>query len=248
MAKNQYVGVNNVARKVKQPYIGVNNVARKVKSGYVGVNGVARQYYESVVYHTWKRYNFTNITFTHINFNFRYNGYHFHKKFSWASNYSPMTTIFSVGNNAYLGNHGYIDNPLTLKADYTLSFASIGDINTMSTSYLRHSDNTYHDDKYIMPNDNYILNNTNYGGLEYIFIPGWRFAGDAHYYDINSVREYPLYYPDISYCTAISREDDGDDMTWIGINESNNYIGEITAPAGTYPDCGLSGGIFYIKQ
>lgn len=47
MAKAQYVGVNDVARKVKQPYIGVNGVARKVKNGYVGVGGVARQYFSS---------------------------------------------------------------------------------------------------------------------------------------------------------------------------------------------------------
>lgn len=45
MAKGQYIGVNNVARKVKQQYIGVDNVARKVKSGYIGVNNVARQFF-----------------------------------------------------------------------------------------------------------------------------------------------------------------------------------------------------------
>lgn len=42
MAKAMYVGVNNVARKVKKVYVGVNGVARKVKKIYVGVNGVAR--------------------------------------------------------------------------------------------------------------------------------------------------------------------------------------------------------------
>lgn len=47
MAKNIYIGVDNVARKVKQPYIGVDNVARKVKSGFIGVNNVARQFYQS---------------------------------------------------------------------------------------------------------------------------------------------------------------------------------------------------------
>lgn len=43
MAKNAYIGIDNVARKVKQPYIGVDNVARKVKSGYVGIDNVARE-------------------------------------------------------------------------------------------------------------------------------------------------------------------------------------------------------------
>lgn len=45
MAKAHYVGVNGIARKVKQPYIGVGGVARKVKNGYVGVGGVARQFF-----------------------------------------------------------------------------------------------------------------------------------------------------------------------------------------------------------
>lgn len=43
MANAMYVGVNGVARKVKQPYIGVNGIARKVAKGFVGVGNVARQ-------------------------------------------------------------------------------------------------------------------------------------------------------------------------------------------------------------
>lgn len=43
---NNYIGANNVARKVKNYYIGVNGVARKVKKMYVGVNGRARLCYE----------------------------------------------------------------------------------------------------------------------------------------------------------------------------------------------------------
>ena len=45
MGKNIYIGVDNVARKVKQPYIGIDNIARKVKSGFIGVNNVARQFF-----------------------------------------------------------------------------------------------------------------------------------------------------------------------------------------------------------
>ena len=48
MAKKMYIGVNDVARKVKKGYIGVNGVARKVKKGYIGVNGVARCFFKSV--------------------------------------------------------------------------------------------------------------------------------------------------------------------------------------------------------
>ena len=93
MAKNIYIGVDNVARKVKQPYIGVDNVARKVKSGFVGVDNVARQYYESVVYNTWKKWN--NI-----------NGANFYLK--------DMTINSVVGSASYYASTSIsIDNGLT---------------------------------------------------------------------------------------------------------------------------------------
>ena len=45
MAKKAYIGVNNVARKIKKGYVGVNGVARKIKKAYVGVGGVARPFW-----------------------------------------------------------------------------------------------------------------------------------------------------------------------------------------------------------
>lgn len=45
MAKNAYIGVGGVARKIKKIYVGVNGVARKVKKGFIGINGVARQWF-----------------------------------------------------------------------------------------------------------------------------------------------------------------------------------------------------------
>lgn len=50
MAKGIYVGVDNVARKVKKMFAGVDGVARKVKKAYVGVNNVTRQFFSSVVH------------------------------------------------------------------------------------------------------------------------------------------------------------------------------------------------------
>ena len=50
MAKGVYIGVNNVARKVKKSYIGVGNVARKIKKAYIGVNGVARECYPDALW------------------------------------------------------------------------------------------------------------------------------------------------------------------------------------------------------
>lgn len=47
MAKEAYVGVNGLARHVKNMYVGVDGVARKVKKAYVGVNGVARLFYDA---------------------------------------------------------------------------------------------------------------------------------------------------------------------------------------------------------
>lgn len=45
MAKKTSIGVNGVARSIKNIYVGVNGVARKVKAGYIGVNGIARQFF-----------------------------------------------------------------------------------------------------------------------------------------------------------------------------------------------------------
>lgn len=47
MAKESYVGIDNVARKVKSLYIGADGVARKVKKAYIGVDGIAREWYSS---------------------------------------------------------------------------------------------------------------------------------------------------------------------------------------------------------
>lgn len=42
MPKGAYVGVNNVARKIKKGYIGVDGIARKIRKAYIGIGGVAR--------------------------------------------------------------------------------------------------------------------------------------------------------------------------------------------------------------
>ena len=47
MAKGAYIGVNNVARKIKKGYIGVNGLARRIKKAYIGVGGVARPCWSS---------------------------------------------------------------------------------------------------------------------------------------------------------------------------------------------------------
>lgn len=47
MAKGAYIGVNNVARKIKKGYIGVDGVARKIKKAYIGVNGIARLFWSA---------------------------------------------------------------------------------------------------------------------------------------------------------------------------------------------------------
>jgi len=52
MAKGAYIGINNVARKVKKIYVGVDGVARKVKKAYIGIGGVARLWFSSgLAYH-----------------------------------------------------------------------------------------------------------------------------------------------------------------------------------------------------
>ena len=47
MAKTLYVGINNLARKVKKMYVGIDGKARKVKKAYIGVGGKARLFWVS---------------------------------------------------------------------------------------------------------------------------------------------------------------------------------------------------------
>lgn len=42
MAKKIYLGIDDVARKIKKSYCGIDDVARKVKKAYIGIGGVAR--------------------------------------------------------------------------------------------------------------------------------------------------------------------------------------------------------------
>lgn len=48
MANGAYIGVDSVARKVKNCYIGVDGIARKVKKAYIGVDGVARLFWQAI--------------------------------------------------------------------------------------------------------------------------------------------------------------------------------------------------------
>lgn len=47
MSKAVYIGIDDIAVKIKKMYVGVDGVARKVKKGYVGVDGVARQFFSA---------------------------------------------------------------------------------------------------------------------------------------------------------------------------------------------------------
>lgn len=42
MAKKAYIGVDDVAHKIKKGYIGVDGIARRIKKVYIGIGGVAR--------------------------------------------------------------------------------------------------------------------------------------------------------------------------------------------------------------
>lgn len=53
MSKGAYIGVDNVARKIKKGYIGVDGVARKIKKAYIGVGGVARPCWGSGAPESW---------------------------------------------------------------------------------------------------------------------------------------------------------------------------------------------------
>lgn len=45
MAKAGYIGINNIARKIKKGYVSKSGIARKIKKGYIGVGGLARPFW-----------------------------------------------------------------------------------------------------------------------------------------------------------------------------------------------------------
>ena len=71
MAKGVYIGIDDVAHKIKKGYIGVDGIARKIKKAYIGIGGVARPcwsggelvYYGSAESLSRGRYN---LTATHV--------------------------------------------------------------------------------------------------------------------------------------------------------------------------------------
>lgn len=64
---NQYVGVNNVARKISKEYVGISNVARNISKVYVGINNVARKVkgdpFVKAVFESWN-YTSSDSTYT----------------------------------------------------------------------------------------------------------------------------------------------------------------------------------------
>ena len=48
MAKNAYIGIDDVAKKIKKMYMGIDGVAKKIKKAYFGVDGVARLIYQAI--------------------------------------------------------------------------------------------------------------------------------------------------------------------------------------------------------
>ena len=56
MAKGAYIGIIDIAQKIKKGYIGVNGIAKKIKKAYVGdESGRARLCYTAVT--EWERYS-----------------------------------------------------------------------------------------------------------------------------------------------------------------------------------------------
>ena len=268
MAKNQYIGVNNVARKVKQPYIGVNNVARKVKSGYVGVGGVARQYYESVVYNTWKKWNNINganfyLKDMTINSVVGSASYYDNTKISIDNGLAPPKFLgvnMSTGYSSTMiqDNYRFVGYNIKFKSNVLDTITASSIISTVGSGiYTRAYDNVNHGDQIIIYNGSSFTDlNTMRSVLFVYFIPGWKYANTAlFYYDSYNRPCFDClrFEPDDSICTMgiynKEKDNDGDTTEDMKYYECNNYAGIVTAPQGTYPDFGIhSDGCIYIKQ
>lgn len=62
MPANAYVGIDNLARKVKSIYVGIDGIARKVKNGFIGVAGIARKFFSSAIVPVVSNVAAVNIT------------------------------------------------------------------------------------------------------------------------------------------------------------------------------------------
>lgn len=62
MPANAYVGIDDLARKVKSIYVGIDGVARKVKNGFIGVAAVARKFFSSAIVPDVSNVGEVNIT------------------------------------------------------------------------------------------------------------------------------------------------------------------------------------------
>lgn len=72
MGKKTYIGVDDLARKVKKAYIGVDGVARKIKKMYIGdSSGVARCIFSSVVEAIFKGIVYSYSSNTYFSFKTR---------------------------------------------------------------------------------------------------------------------------------------------------------------------------------
>lgn len=43
MAKNAYIGIDGISRRIKAGYLGIDGIARKIKKAYIGIDGVAKE-------------------------------------------------------------------------------------------------------------------------------------------------------------------------------------------------------------
>lgn len=254
MAKSEYIGINNVARKVKGIYVGVNGVARKVTKGYIGVGGVARQFYPGVVYNTWKKYNIIGATFSKVQ----------------LSQYKmgQDTTTISVDNTVqdpipfsctsaspaslYIQDDSYTVSSATLEKGATTSHIS---------GYRRWSDKDYHNDKLValkFAMTDLFPRDSRRSVYHYIF-PGFVPVDDyLYYYHQYNGSLHMLgtrFVPNIDSITLArykyTEDNDGDwdDSIYYYTLSSASAVSTIVAPQGTYPDCGVhSDGCIYIKQ
>lgn len=62
MPANAYIGIDNLARKVKSIYVGIDGVAHKVKNGFIGIAGVARKFFSSNIVPDVSKVAEVNIT------------------------------------------------------------------------------------------------------------------------------------------------------------------------------------------
>ena len=247
MAKKDYVGINGVARKINARYVGVNNVARKVKKGYIGVGGVARLFFQAAT--TWKRYAVvTNYTYSLSKSSTESVNPGSSNISKTISNVAAIGSVTSTSTSTFSKYPAAFLNTSTGVVTLTGTGLSVGD--KIQSQYADSANNNFetYQRGYVLLTTNKIMEingwqGTDYYGEEYSrkpYVTITSYSGGTL-----KLSFYHGYLRGVSAKYSIIAHDV---VSSVSSRTKGSYIDTVEAEDGTYPDNGIQGNYWYVKQ